>query len=86
MTTENTIATDDMRALIVAHPISGMIHESWSPANGRPRCNSRMKKVHHMVTLDRVLSAPDQMFCANCFGIARWVRDNAADGHFRLAI
>ena len=86
MTTETTIATDDTRTLIVAHPISGMMHASWSPATGRPRCNSRMKKAHHMVTLDRVLSASSEMFCDKCFGDANHVRNNAANGRFRLAI
>jgi len=86
MNTETTIASDDMRTLIVTHPITGMMHASWSPASGRPRCNSRTKKLHRMVTLDRVLSASSEMFCDKCFGDAQHVRNNAANGRFRLAM
>lgn len=70
---------------IVSHPITGMMHASWSPS-GRPRCNNRTKKLHRMVTLDRVLSASDEMFCEKCFGDAQYVRNNAANNRFQLAI
>jgi hypothetical protein len=86
MTIETT--TSDARiapaARIVSHPITGMLHVAYF--NSRPQCNGRTKKLHRMVTIDRVLSASSEMFCDRCFGDAQHVRNNAANGRFQLAI
>ena len=83
MTTE-IITTLDWRFSIVIHPLTGMLHAAH--LIGRPQCNSRTKKLHSMVTLDRVLSASSEMFCDKCFGDAQRARENAANGRYKLAI